>query len=400
MAAAASAWFVAGGLVTRMDVRDGVERWSQPRDLVSHFPALAQLGVTGDGGTAIVGAFQTGSTELVFVTGMDVGPVPAQGCLRVNLALGVVTEGPTPLTTWFSTRVGRQPNLVAGLGDPRRVLFMYSDEFAFFDPVADTMDGPHPSSDLEFARPDGPPISMTLGTAAVHLPDGRLYVFDQFYGCTAYDLQNRTSEIRALADAFPQLSATPSAAWSMSTVVDDWAAVLPTGDVPTAVLRAIRTAATGAGLHPNVVLAVVEAESGGRIDAYHPAGRYGLLQLTAERLAAAGWAGPPAAVLTAPPDAQQAVLQTHLGAAAVPPDADEAYLWGALLTPGDDRSGWAPETVIAAPDGPRPELLASHGVADVDGDGRLTLGDLDRHLRQRREERRMQELLRRLAELD
>jgi hypothetical protein len=398
MAVAHSAWFVANGLVVRRDLLAGsAPRWSQSRDFIQEFPALAQLGVTGRvGGTGVIGGFQTGPSELVIVT--------EAGCLRLDLAAGVVVEGPMGLGTWRSTRIPRSPNLVAGLGDPSKVLFMYSDGFAFFDPVNDTLDGPHASADLQFARPGGDTVSLGLGACAVFLPDGNLYVFGGG-GYQPYDMLNRTTDtnFHPLSPAFGPLAApglgSPQAAWTMTGDVDTWPDELVSGDVPNALLRAIAAAAQGANVHPKVALAVINAESGVRPDAYNPIGRYGLLQLTAEQLAAAGWAGPAAGVLSAPPDAQRDVLRNHLAAAAVGGDADEALLWGALLLPGEDRTNWAVDTVIASPTGPRPELFATHGVADADGDGRLTLGDLDRYTRALRNERRIEELTSRLLEL-
>jgi len=43
---------------------------------------------------------------------------------------------------------------------------------------------------------------------------------------------------------------------------------------------------------------------------------------------------------------------------------DALHLAAALLLPGEDRTSWAVDTVIASPAGPRPELFATHGVAD------------------------------------
>jgi hypothetical protein len=397
MAGAHSAWFVVNGLVIRFDVDGDSSRWSPARDLIQELPALAQLGVTGQvGGTPVIGGFQLGPSEVVIVTGA--------GCLELDLATGVVIEGPMDLGVWRSTRSPRSPNLITGLGDPRKVLFMYSDGFAFFDPVSDALDGPHPSADLQFSRPQGDTVSLTLGAAACFLPDRNLYVFHSDGGYQLYDMQSRTTDtsFHPVSSMFAPVAAAgapPSAAWAMIGYVDTWTAALLSGDVSNALLRAIVAAAQGANVHPDVALAVINAESGVRQDAYHPAGRYGLLQLTAEQLAAAGWGGPPAGVLTAPPDAQRDVLGNRLAAAAVGPDADEALLWGALLLPGEDRSQWTATTVIASPTGPRPELFATHGAADADGDGQLTIGDLDLYTRARRNERRFAELASRLHEL-
>ena len=55
--------------------------------------------------------------------------------------------------------------------------------------------------------------------------------------------------------------------------------------------------------------------------------------------------------------------------------------------------------MIAAPNGPRPQLWATHGVADVGGDGQLTVDDLRRYLRSKRRDPTLTELLRRTREL-
>jgi hypothetical protein len=402
MALARSAWFVSKGLVLRMDAGADGTRWSQPRDFLGQFPALRGLGVTGAvGGTALLGGFQTARNELVLASDA--------GCLRLDMAAGVVVEGPMDLGSWRSTRAApRPPNLVAGLGDPTRVLFLYSDGWAIFDPVHDTLDGPHPSEELQFARPGGDTVSLSLGSCAVALADGLLYVFGQFGlgGYQAFDIGGRTTDgvDHPLSAGFPPLDAAgfaaPAAAWAMTTDTEAWLDVSLGADVSSGVLRALSQTARALGAAPAVLLAVADAESGVRTGAYHPAGRYGLLQLTAAQLAAAGWGGDPAGSLDAPPEALQPVLQQHLASCGVVPDLDEAAVWGLLLMGDVDRSAWTPDTVVAAPAGPRPEVFATHAVADVDGDGSLTLGDLDRYVRARRGEPRLLELARRLRELD
>ena len=64
-----------------------------------------------------------------------------------------------------------------------------------------------------------------------------------------------------------------------------------------------------------------------------------------------------------------------------------------------DRAAFDPTKVIAAPGGPRADLFASHGVADMDGDGRLMATDLQQYLRSLRSDSRQVELQERLLRL-
>jgi hypothetical protein len=142
----------------------------------------------------------------------------------------------------------------------------------------------------------------------------------------------------------------------------------------------------------------MNAESGLRTNAYHPAGRYGLLQMSADELGAAGWDDTEDEFLAAG-ERQIPVIRTHLAGLGIPHETDETGLWLCLLLPADERIGVELETVIAAPNGPRPQLWATHGVADVGGDGRLTVDDLRRYLRSKRRDPRLVELLKRTQEL-
>ena len=140
-------------------------------------------------------------------------------------------------------------------------------------------------------------------------------------------------------------------------------------------------------------------ESGLRTTAYHPAGRYGLLQLTAEQLAAAGWTKSPQEYLDAGP-AQLPVIATYLKRLMLPSDTDElgvwlCYLLGRAYTQ-DDITSTAP---VAAAGGPRPEVWASHAIADFDGDGALGITDLATYIGTIRHDVRFVEVRNRLRQL-
>lgn len=98
--------------------------------------------------------------------------------------------------------------------------------------------------------------------------------------------------------------------------------------------------------------------SGLRTDAYHPAGRYGLLQLTAEQLVAAGWTGTPEIYL-AVQEEQLPPIAAHLAGLDLPTETNEVGLWACLHLTPQERAGLDVDTVLAAPGGPRPELYAA-----------------------------------------
>jgi hypothetical protein len=332
------------------------------------------------------------------------------GWLRIDLHHGVVAEGPygLPDRHWRWLHDVRSPHVVVGTADPSRVLFL-STSPGVFDPISDAFDGPASVEGMEFSvLGEGTTTTLVTGLADLRagavLPDGRLYLFDQFGTYRSFDLAARTAEsVHSLGDGFGPLVehgfGSVQAAWSIAGDPDAWAPAPLSSEVPSAVLRAIRDSARDLQIDELALTATAAALSGLRVDAFNPAGRYGLLQLTADDLGAAGWAEPPAAVLTAPEAAQRAVLTAHVTRCAPPPNPGPAEIWAALLTPGEDRTGWSSDTVIAAAGGPRAEVLATYGALDRDGDGQLTIGDLEAFLFARLAGARFRELERRLTRL-
>jgi transglycosylase-like protein with SLT domain len=406
MAVATSVWFVMGdSRVVRNDsgTPEGL-RWSEPYDRRVDFPQLWALLAPLDADARLAGAFQSGPDELVFVT--------PGSMMRIDLVRGVVVEGPElPAGHWGSLRitdptlVAGLPDLVAGLpdlriDDPEHVIAQNRDGWGFYNPRTDTFDGPHSGEELQIR------INMSDTSCGVQLPGGRLFVFDATAGTfQVFSVRLGLVEgdtVHQLAELFPPLAATgldgPKAAWRMTADRDRWAEGGSTGEVKQGTLRAIRAAARGAGIETTALMAVADAESGLRTDAYHPAGRYGLLQLTPAQLKAAGWDEPPA-VLAATEQQQTDLLQDVLQFLPFPSEPSPGMLWAALLQPDGNSRQWNPMTVVAAPMGPRRKLWQSHGGFDVDGDMKLTIGDLEAHLKSRAMGRRSEELGHRLEAL-
>jgi hypothetical protein len=253
------------------------------------------------------------------------------------------------------------------------------------------------------AEQGGEPVD--LFAPAAMLSDNVIIAFRRVdSGFQRFDTDRMVAEqlVTPIAQAFPPLAEAGideiDAMFTTSGDPADWAPAPATGDVPTAVLRAIVAAAAGVNNLDALALAMIcDLESGLRPDAFHPLGRYGLLQLDAPALIAAGWQDDPAALLMAPPAAQAPLIAANL--AGLNTTADAGPLWASILTMRDPLSSLTPETVVAARTGPRADLYATHAAADAGGSGVVTVGDLDAFLRARLDERRGTELERRLRAL-
>ena len=375
-----------------MDTDDAGRRtwpWEQAHQLDKEFPPLAMLGP--DAGLRIAGGVQMAEDEVTIA--LDTG-----GSIRLDGARGTVVLGPPG--AW---RFGMFTHVV-GVGDPPRGLTFENEAHRWFDRVSSGGEVPRPQVGLDFTLPDGTTATLGEGDAAMTLPDGRMCLFT---GPTfqIFDLAALTTDgiARAVADEFPPLVRPPlgrlTGAFSMTTDVRTWGASGVSRDVPRTTLEVIKAAATGAGLHPEVVLDVAELETGLRADAYRPEGRYGLLAMTADQLAAAGWTGEPGAFLASPPEAQQPVLQAHLVSLGPLEDVDQGAFWMVLLAGRDVLIPFDETLVFAAAAGPRADVYASHASLDLDGDGKLSYTDLNRYYRSRRRDRRLTELEDRLAAL-
>ncbi|MCQ9131152.1 hypothetical protein [Streptomyces hilarionis] len=127
------------------------------------------------------------------------------------------------------------------------------------------------------------------------------------------------------------------------------------------------------GLRPWDLAAIGEVESGLRLDAYHPAGRYGFLGLSGDDLEHGE--DPPHALFALSAHDQLNVTRSHLSDRGVRDTASEAHTWAGLLVSDFDVRGASPDTVLAgAEDAPE---LRNHLAPFASPDsGVVTLGDL------------------------
>ncbi|MFQ6396897.1 transglycosylase SLT domain-containing protein, partial [Nocardia sp. KC 131] len=317
--------------------------------------------------------------------------IPVERSVRLDLATGAVVE---------------YPALFGGQGVHqegwRRYRTSDNDSWEIVNTVTGDFIAQHPWTDSVFRLPHGGTEPLPADAKTVGIIAGQLYLRlnESDWSYRIFDLDNRTTDgitHGALDPDHPQPHGLERA-WSMITDPDAWLTTRPAGEFSRDMLEEINTTALKIGADADVLLAVMNAESGLRTTAYHPTGRYGLLQLTADQLSAAGWTATPDDYLAAA-DRQIPAIRTHLTGLDVPPDTDETGLWLALLIPQPELAGLELDTVIASPGGSRPELYATHGVADIDRDGRLTVNDLRRYLRSKHHDPRLTELQDRTRQL-
>jgi hypothetical protein len=359
-----SVWFLSGARVLRMDLAPEGPRWTATMGVATVLPALAAIGVSGHETAERIGGGSAVSGHEVVLDG-----------IRIDLSRGGAT---------VSRRFrGDVPN----------------DEFA---PVP---------VDVTMFTVTGSGETQELFFPAVRMPNGLVVAFRsegpfQTAGFQTFDPDTRTTDgvVRPLDEAFaPLVEAGFSrfdAVWTTTGDPDDWVAAHATGDVSTGALRALVDAAAAVGdLDALALTLICDLESGLRPDAFHPLGRYGLLQLDAAALEAAGWTDPPAALLTAPPAVQAPVIAQHLADLDFASPENAGELWASLLMPGHGLPALPADTVVAGRDGPRPGIYATHVGADVDGDGILTVGNLTDFFMDRFGQRRATELEQRLRAL-
>lgn len=383
-----SVWFLSSerGVMRRDETLDG-ERWWGPVSVAQALPGLAAIGVgpqeTADG--------------LANVFAMTATTAVANGVLFDVARGGAAIDRPF----WRSLNFPFGIPALTGFGEPGKALVENIDQREILDAVHDESE---PAGDrLTFTgRPSGEPVELSGPAAA--LEDGTII---QVLGgeVRRFDPRSRTVDDvgTPIAEVFPPLAAAGFEGAVMFHTTGDpeeWAAAPATGDVATAVLRAVVDAAAGvADLDPLALAIVCDFESGLRPDAFHPLGRFGLLQLDVSALNLAGWRDEAAALLTAPAAAQGPVIAAYLAGLDLAAAADPGPLWASMLTMRDPLATLTPETVVAGRDGPRAELYATHAVVDAAGDGAITVGDLGAFFLARFDGRRSQELERRLRAL-
>jgi hypothetical protein len=403
---AESIWYLdKNGGLARVDV-SGIDRWTMPRDLHESLPALLAFGARRQFDVGhVTDAFQTGPNELVLrLTAArwfsEFSRSSIERAVRLDVTTGAVVEYPAAFGA--TSMIGG--SMVGFYVDGwRRYRIFNSEAWDVLNTVTGEFIARHQWTESVFRLPGGGTVGLPVGGSTLGVVDGRLYVglAGSLWSYRIFDLDNLVTDgadhggrepLFPIPDGMTRL-------WSMTTDPDSWYARQPGGEFSREMLQAINTTAleTGGGGAAEL-LAVMNAESGLRTNAYHPAGRYGLLQMSADELGAAGWDDTEDEFLAAG-ERQIPVIRTHLAGLGIPHETDETGLWLCLLLPADERIGVELETVIAAPNGPRPQLWATHGVADVGGDGRLTVDDLRRYLRSKRRDPRLVELLKRTQEL-
>ena len=259
------------------------------------------------------------------------------------------------LGTWRSTRIPRSPNLVVGLGDQARSCSC-TRTARVLRSVNDTLDGPHPSATASSRAPRA--TRSRCARQQRGLPPRREALRVRRRRYQPYD--TRTGTTNTSSTAVGALAARGAGARNAGSRLGDdrrcrrMAGALSWRCSKRAVGSNSPRRRRARERNPQVALAVINAESGVGPDAYHPAGRYGLLQLTADqlrrRLARAARGVP-----TAPPRLSGPCCGTIWLRQPVEPMPTRRS-GGALLLPGEDRTNWAVDTVIASPTGPRPEL--------------------------------------------
>lgn len=401
MAVGQSAWFFTdNGLVARADIVDGEPVWTGPAGVEEMFPTLLCLGLyrerlkqLGENYVSrIVAVQQTAVNEAVFDIGIRLFRDGIQNkvsrAVRLDLATGKVLEYPASFGLAFKSEGWREYRIFGNTA--WKILNTITRKFIV----------EHDWADAVFALPNGQLTGLPAGGTTMGVDRGKLYVKtpETEWSYRVFDLDGLTTDgvVRgAQSDVTSPTGFDPM--FTMLTDPDAWRARRPAPEFDRELMMAVNVAAHDIGSHAQVLLRVLYAESGLRTTAYHPAGRYGLLQLTAEQLAAAGWTGTPEAYLDAGA-AQLPAIAAHLKRLPIPSDTDETGMWLCYLLgrayTQDDLA--AP---VAAPGGPRPELLASHGVADFDGDGVVSIEDLQKYIGSIRHDARFDEVKRRIGRL-
>jgi hypothetical protein len=393
------------GSIARLDTAGEV--WTAGTDLAEALPALTCLGVHDilTRGTASpplageirAGVYQTGPDEIVLAVTVNsftgVGSTQAQQTrpVRLDLASGAVIEMPAP----FFPAAGTGTYTV----DEGWRRYQISDG-QHWSVITGQEITQHQWTDPVFTQPDGSLTGMSDRELSTGLSNGQLYLCprESPWHYRIFDLDNLLTDGQVYGGSFLPPPVGWEQLWTIRTDPDRWLAGRPAGEIGRDFLDALLTAAQRIGSSADVLLTVLNLESGLRTGAYHPAGRYGLLQLTAEELTAAGWTGTPEDYLSAG-QGQLVPIAVHLAGLGIPAGADEVGLWACLHLSPPERAGLDSGTVLAAPTGPHPELYARYGVADVARDDQLTVDDMYRYLRSKRNDARLTQLRDRASHL-
>lgn len=404
MAIGTSTWYLGPqSQLARVDLVDGIAHWTGPTDIGKVFPALLSMGLYRD---RILSDAKTVVGEITWVVPTDINEVVFQVAFGTFISGFDIVFHRSVRIDLCSGSVVEYPASSSGADGWRRYDVRDEEFWSVDNAVTGQSIAVHPWGEAVFAaRPGSEPSMGALPSQneLLTVERGKLYfkAMEPQGAYIVYDLANLTTTGTiglpvGDADAPTEFDVL----WTIeNTDADAWRAIRPAAEFDRDTLTAITDCAHETGVDFEVLLTVFYAESGLRTDAYHPAGRYGLLQLTAEQLSAAGWGDSPEDYLTAGAG-QLAAIKNHVNSLAIPADASETLAWMCHLlgeVPDLDESELT--VTIAAPGGPRPELWTSHGIADMNGDGQLSAEDLLIYMRSLRDHPRLRELVMRTEEM-
>ena len=216
------------------------------------------------------------------------------------------------------------------------------------------------------------------------------------------DLQTGAGfEVQLAVDRFPGLAAFDGVVDCAGVAYGDFdrpARARHTREVADSFLTELAKVASVFVIEPVDLALVLEAISGLRADAFHPAGRFGLLQLTGSELESLG-VDDPEQLYALTPLRQLDVVRARLELLGISAPASAAHLWAALLVPGFDGMGAKLDATVAARHGPDAELYERLAAFDPHVLGTVKLDALDAHLFQLRSGERWNELVCRLTGL-
>lgn len=176
------------------------------------------------------------------------------------------------------------------------------------------------------------------------------------------------------ADAWTGLASlgTPDAVWSVAANTG------PSGDLSDAFVAGVRDVATDLGCAPLDLLGVMMSESDVDPSAQNPlGGATGLIQFMPAILSGLGWVDGQDAFARLAAEDQLPYVQKFFAPYARHGLTSPGRLYQATFLPGTLAAGQGPGTVLAAAGGPHTQAYTANRGLDVDGDGAITIGDLD-----------------------
>ncbi|MFD5011904.1 hypothetical protein [Streptomyces chartreusis] len=373
-----SVFFTTGQLLTRLDVRPDEERWYPTVPWLQAYPELAFL---MDGALGF-------RQNHVFQIDKDI--IAIGGLLRLfDLRRGRVIPSLGPAHSeslharWWKEEWGRIGATVAAGPTILIIDESYQNPTLIVHVPTRAVSGPFP---LSLTASTSQPLVFLPDRAEPESDRRTLYVFPEgddpneagtltMFRHPFTDPFERTTE--HVVDHFPGLAAVNGVVDSAWLVygrfdVSPWARF--TRELPDEFFFCLKDTADKFGHRAWDLAAVGEVESGLRLDAYHPADRYGFLGLAAEDIADYS-SDPPHTMFALSPHDQFWLVRQHLDRRGIRNTASEAHTWAGLLVSDFDVVGASLDTVVAGPDDD-PALLARLARFDRSASGSVTLGDL------------------------